>query len=298
MSSFALALHPCRMSAVSYNSVRQEVMRLFHLSVLASFVLCVAQRASAADTCTIVYRIDATLQISDTYLGKGDKIIRDIDGWLVLRYEQHEGRIADGKVKMLHFSMYESFEIDTMVDVTTTIHHFAPDCNGITAPSWRKPSDPGFPEECGYAGNHRAVAVGHLRRQGGTIEWAKCKAAPSYWSKDRRAYTLDQKSKGRGCLEELHAVGNVRCDGKLACKWGGLKPGDNPELSVWTQPLIHGPPGSDETVSVSSDLRTITTPRYRKDGHQSYNLPNNSPSRAWFAWTATRDDSSAFTTCP
>jgi hypothetical protein len=273
-------------------------MRLFHLPVLTSFILCATQRASAAETCTVVYRIDATLEISDTYLGKGDEILENIDGWLVVRYERDNGGVVDGKVKILHFSMYENFKIDAMVDVSTTIHHFAPACNGTEAPSWRKPNDPGFPRECRYIGNERAVAMGHLRRQAGTIEWTKCKAPPSYWSKDRRAYTPDEKSKGRGCLDKLHAVGNVHCDGKLSCKWGGLRPGDNPEFSVWTQPLIHGPPGSDETVSVSPDLRTIATPRYRRDGRQSYNLPNNSPSRTWFAWTATRDDSSPFTTCP
>jgi hypothetical protein len=255
-------------------------------------------RAFASDTCTISYRVDATLQISDTYLGKGDETVRDIDGSLVLRYEQKDGRIVDGKVKILHFAMYESFTIDAMVDVTTTIHHFSPACNGVESPGWRRPGDAGFPAECRYTGTPRAVAVGNLDRRAGTIEWAKCKAAPSYWSKDRGAYTPSDKSRGRGCLDPMSAVGNVRCEGKLACRWGGLKPGDNPEHSVWAQPLIHGPPESDETVAVSADLSTITTPRYRKDGYQSYNLPNDSPSRTWFSWTATRDDSSPFTTCP
>lgn len=272
--------------------------RLFHLTALASWVVCMAQPASAADDCTIAYRIDATLQISDTYLGKGDETIRHIDGSLVLRYPQKHGQVIDGKVKLLHYAMYESFTIDAMVKVTTTIHHFAPACNGIETPSWRRPEDAGFPAGCLYVGDERPVAVGMLRREAGTIEWARCKAAPSYWSADRRAYTPADESKGRGCLDEMHAVGNVHCAGKLGCKWGGLKPGDNPELSVWTQPLVHGPPGSDQTVAVASDLSTITTPHYRKDGHQSYNLPNDAPSRTWFAWTATRDDSNPFTTCP
>ncbi|KPK16395.1 MAG: hypothetical protein AMJ62_05770 [Myxococcales bacterium SG8_38] len=272
--------------------------RLLLLAALGSWSACTARPAFAADTCTISYRIDATLQISDTYLGKGNETVRSIPGSLVLRYEQKDGRVVDGKVKILHFAMYESFTIDAMIDVTTTVHHFSPSCNGIESPAWRRPGDAGFPAECRYMGNTRAVAVGTLDRKAGTIEWAKCKAAPSYWSKDRRAYTPSQKSRGRGCLDPMHAVGNVHCDGKIACKWGGLKPGDNPERSVWAQPLIHGPPESDETVAVSANLSTITTPRYRKDGYQSYNLPNDSPSRTWFSWTATRDDSSPFTTCP
>lgn len=272
--------------------------RISRLLALTSWALLAAKPVSAADTCTVVYRVDATLEISDTYLGKGDKTLENIAGLLVLRYEKKDGRVVDGKVKILHFAMYESFTIDAMVDVSTTIHHFAPACNGVDNPSWRRPEDQGFPSECRYVGNERPVAVGSFRRDAGRIEWAKCKATSSYWSKDRNAYTPSQKSKGRGCLDEMHAVGNVHCDGKLACRWGGLKPGDNPEFSVWTQPLIHGPPGSDEAVSVSPDLSTISTPRYRKDGHQSYNLPNDAPSRTWFAWTATRDDSSPFTTCP
>ncbi len=271
--------------------------RRFHATAFTLCVLSIPEPAFASDSCTIEYRLDATLEISDTYLGRGDETVDDIRGSMVLSYEQKDGRVIDGKVKMLHFAMYESFTIDAMVDVTTTVHHFAPDCNGVAEPSWRQPKDAGFPAECRYTGNRRAVAVGSLDREAGKITWAKCKAAPSYWSSDRGAFTPSDKSKGRGCLEPLHAVGNVHCQGKLACKLGGLKPGDNPELAIWAQPMIHGPPDSDETVSISQDLSTITTPRYRKDGHQSYNLPNHSPSRTWFSWTAKRDDASAFTTC-
>jgi hypothetical protein len=137
-----------------------------------------------------------------------------------------------------------------------------------------------------------------LRKDDNVIEWGKCKAAPSYWGKDRRAYTISSKSKGKGCLKKMHVVGNIHCEGRLACGWGGLNRGDNPQFAVWTQPLIHGPPGSDHSVTISPDLSTIKTPVHRSDGHQSYNLPNDSPSRTWFSWVATRDDSSSFTTCP
>jgi len=269
-------------------------------ALLAGFVLatCVARPAFASDRCTIMYRVNATLEISDTDLGKGDKTVKGVKGSLVVEYPQDkEGRVVDGKVRILHYAMYESFTIDSMVTVTTTIHHFAPACNGVEEPTWRRVSEKGFPTTCRYTGNKHPVAIGTLRTKDGTIEWGKCKAAPSYWSKDRRAYISSDKSKGKGCLEKMHVVGNIHCDGRLACKWGGLEPGNNPQFDVWVQPLIHGPPNSDHSVTVSPNLATITTPVHRKDGYQSYNLPNNSPSRTWFAWTATRNDSSRFTTC-
>jgi hypothetical protein len=272
---------------------RSAVLCLILLSTLA------ARPAFASDHCTILYRVDATLEVTDTYLGKGDTVVRGIRGSLVIEYPQdRDARVTDGKVKVLHFATFQRFQIDALVDVTTVLHHFAPSCNGVATPSWRLPTDPGFPSECAYAGNTNAVAVGHLSREHQRIEWANCKAAPSYWSKDRAAYTTGDKSRGRGCLNDLHVVGNIRCDGRLGCKWGGLARGDNPQFDVWTQPLIHGPPGSDESLQVSSDLSTIRTPKSRKDGRQSYNLPNNAPSRTWFSWTATRDDTSPFTTCP
>jgi len=231
-------------------------------------------------------------------LGKGDKTAKGLKGSLVLEYPRdRQSRVVDGKVRILHYAIYENFEIDSLVTVTTTVHHFTPTCNGIAEPTWRLVADKDFPTRCEYTGNTDPVATGTLRRGTGTIEWGKCKATPNYWSKSRRAYTPSNKSKGKGCLERLHGVGNVHCDGRLACKFGGLEPGDNPQFDVWTQPLIHGPPGSAQSVTVSADLSTITTPVNRKDGHQSYNVPNDSPSRTWLAWTATRNDSSRFTTC-
>jgi hypothetical protein len=246
-----------------------------------------------------MYDLDATFQISDTDLKKGDVIKKGISGSLVMEYPQdEEGRIADGKVRMLHFSMYEELTIKSVATVTSRTHHFAPACNGVESPTWRRHTDPGFPSECPYTGNQRPVAVGFLDRASREIEWAKCKPASTYWSSDRKAYTVDEKSKGKGCLEDLHAVGNVHCQGRLACKWGGLSSGDNPLFDVWTQPLVHGPPGSTHSVSISPDLSRMTSPLGRRGGHLSYNLPNDAPSRTWFSFVATRNPSSAFTTCP
>lgn len=255
--------------------------------------------ARASDHCTVEYRVDGTLQITDTYRGKGDTIVQHLPGSLVVEYEvDRDGVISDGKVQILHFSMFQRFTIDALVNVTTTLHHFTPTCNGVRAPAWRSPSDPGFPKECRYTGQDEPVATGKLSRERGTITWARCKAAPTYWSNDRNAYTIDDESKGRGCLNELRAVGSIRCDGGLGCKLGGLKKGESPLSDVWNQPLVHGPPDSNETLRVSEDLGTLRTPRGRTDGFQSYNLPNDMPSRVWFSWVATRNDQSPYTTCP
>ena len=271
----------------------------FFTTVGFLLAMCFAQSALAGDTCTIMYGVDATLDVSDTDLGKGDVSVRDVRGSLVVEYPQDEqGHVVDGKVRVLHYAMYESFKIDTVVNITTTIHHFTPACNGSDEPSWRRISDEGFPAACGYAGNERPVAIGVLRKDDNAIEWGKCKAAPSYWAADRRAYTFSSKSRGKGCLKKMRAVGNIHCDGRLACKWGGLNRGDNPQFDVWTQPLVHGPPGSDHSATISTDLSTIRTPVYRSDGRQSYNLPNSAPSRTWFSFVATRNHSSPFTTCP
>jgi len=272
---------------------------LFAMIVGFSLAMLSAQTTFAADTCTIMYRVDATLDVSDTDLKKGDVTVRGVRGSLVVEYPQRrQGQVVDGKVRVLHYAMYESFAIDSVVTVTTTIHHFTPTCNGMDEPAWRRVSDEGFPTTCRYTGDGRGVAVGFLRKDDNAIEWGKCKAAPSYWSGDRHAYSFSSKSKGKGCLKRMHAVGNIHCDGRLACRWGSLNRGDNPQFDVWTQPLIHGPPGSQHSVTVSPDLSTIKTPVHRSDGRQSYNLPNNAPSRTWFSWVATRNDSSRFTTCP
>lgn len=272
--------------------------RLAHIA-LSWLAFSSAASVEASDHCTVEYRLNATLQITDTYLGKGDTTVRNLPGSLVVRYElDRDGAISDGKVQVLHFSMFQRFTIDALVDVTTTLHHYAPACNGVRAPTWRGPSDPGFPSECRYTGGAEPVAIGKLSREGNTITWARCKAAPTYWARDRDAYTVHDESKGRGCLNDLRAVGNIRCDGGLGCKVGGLRRGDSPIFDVWNQPMIHGPPGSNETVTVSDDLQTIRTPRGRSDGFQSYNLPDDMPSRAWFSWVATRNDESQHTTCP
>lgn len=267
-------------------------------TALAVLFTCTAQPTLASDNCTILYRVKATLEVTDTHLGKGDIAVTDLKGSLVLEYSQDkESNVVDGKVKVLHFAMYESFKVDSLVDVTTALHHFTPTCNGVDEPTWRRITDAGFPSECRYTRNKKAVAIGTLSREGQTIEWAKCKASPNYWTESREAYTPKDKSKGRGCLNDMHVVGNIHCDGRLGCRWGDLLPGDNPQFAIWTQPLIHGPPDSAHSVTISSDLSAIRTPLSRKDGRQSYNLPNEAPSRTWFAWTATRNDASPFTTC-
>lgn len=257
-----------------------------------------ATTARASPSCTILYAVRARFEVTDTSLSRGD-IVVPVSGSLVIEYPMdRDGKVVDGKVKVLHYAMYEEFRIDSVVTVTTALHHFAPACNGSESPSWRRRSDAGFPKRCNYAGNRRAVAVGELDRARGRIEWAKCNAAPTYWARDRAAYRPNDKSRGRGCLNEMHAVGNVRCDGRLACRLGGLKSGDNPQSIEWNQPLIHGPPGSREHISVSADLRTIESPLDPSVGPQSYNVPNDAPSRTWFSFVATRNDQSAYTTCP
>lgn len=117
---------------------------------------CVAQRASASESCTIAYRVNATLEVTDTQLGKGDQTIGNLPGSLVVEYRQKQGAVVDGKAKILHYSMYERFKLESLVDVTTTIHHYAPRCRGVDEPTWRLPSDPGFPKQCRYAGSNRA----------------------------------------------------------------------------------------------------------------------------------------------
>jgi hypothetical protein len=273
-------------------------MRLF-LSACV-FLLCngIAQRGLASDSCTISYVLDATVQLTDTAMGKGDKTIPSLKGSLVIEYPTDEqGRVVDGTVRLLHFWVYQDFLIDTFVKVTTRVHMFAPSCNGVRKPSWRLSSEPGFPKTCGYDGNREAVASGELEMEDRSIVWDKCKPDESYWSRHPDAFELSQKSKGKGCLNALHIVGNVRCEGAFGCRLGGLSPGDNPQFQVWNQPMINGPAGASGSVSVSADLSEIHTPIERKDGFQSYNLPTDSTSRSWISWRGTRDDESRFTTC-
>lgn len=210
-----------------------------------------------------------------------------------------DGQVSEGKVKVLHFAMSEKIVVDAIVDVTSVTHHFTPACNGVREPTWRRPTDPGFPKACQYRGGRKVVAVGEWIPEEKRIEWARCNAARTYWSKDRDAYTPADKSNGRGCLNDLHAVGNVHCKGRLGCRFGGLSPGDNPQYDVWDQPMIHGPEGSVSYVTITPDLNTIRTPTGRvENGFQAYNVPNAAPSRTWFSWVATRDDKSRYTTCP
>ena len=274
-------------------SARPRMLATIVVTMLAELT------AHASDRCTIAYDVDASLQVTDTYLGKGDALLRGLAGSLVMEYPLDKSSVVtDGKVRLLHFAVFEKFTIRTVADVTTTLHHFAPTCNGTASPAWRSPKDAGFPRECKYTGNDQAVAVGKLSREAGSIVWAKCKAAESYWAAERGAYLPSHESKGRGCLNEMHAVGSVHCDGRLSCKLGGLSRGENPQFHVWAQPLIHGPPGSKHQVAISSDLATIRSPTGRKDGFLSYNLPTESASRVWLSWVATRDDASPYTTCP
>lgn len=269
----------------------------FNLVFLVPLVALIANPARASDSCTIMYRLSAAMEVTDTDLGKGDLVAKDLEGSLLLEFSAEDGRVVDGNVHVLHFWTHEIVRLTSLVKISSDVHLFAPTCNGVAAPSWRRIEDPGFPAACGYGGNRRPVATGTLRRAESTIEWRKCKAAPSYWSNDRDAYTPDEKSKGRGCLSDLKGVGNTRCSGRIACKWGGLNSGDNPMFDVWTQPLVHGPPGAKGTLGVSSDLSSLATPTGPTGGHQSFNLPNDAPSRTWLSWKATRDDSSRFTTC-
>ena len=265
---------------------------------LLSWLLLPPGAAASPDTCTIAYSLNSTIQLTDTAMGKGDKVVSGLQGLMVLEFETGDsGHPVDGKVGMLHFSVYQSFVLDSVVTVKVDVHTFAPSCGGQTDPSWRRTTDPGFPRSCRYAGNLDPVAVGELDRSAKTIVWDRCKADDTYWSKDRSAFTYDRKNKGKGCLRDLRNVGNVVCGG-TGCRLGRMSRGDNPQDFIWDQPMINGPPGANHSVSIASDLSTIGTPTSRTDGYQSYNLPNTEPSRAWISWRAKRLAASPHTTCP
>ncbi|MEM8605460.1 MAG: hypothetical protein AAGF92_00035 [Myxococcota bacterium] len=255
--------------------------------------------ARAGDSCTVAYKLSGVLQVTDTYRGKGDLIASNQPGSMVLEFSQdRDGEVTDGKVKVLHFSMFEKIEIDSVVDVTSVTHHFTPACNGQKNPSWRRPTDPGFPKACAYRGGDEPVAVGNLARKAKKISWARCNAPKTYWAKNRDAYVTSDKARGRGCLNELHAVGNVHCKGRLGCRFGGLSHGDNPQNDLWDQPLIHGDQGGDATMIISEDLSKIRTPTGKAPGgFQSINIPNQAPSRTWLSWSGRRDEASRYTTC-
>ena len=256
--------------------------------------------ALADDGCTILYDVDASFGVSSTDFGKGNTIARGLRGSLVIEYTRKKnGPVVDGTVSILHYSTYVDFVDDSVVDVATKVHYFTPSCNGDKEPKWRLTTDSGFPAACNYQGNRKPVATGSLSKQKGAIQWDACNAAPSYWAKSRKDYTLSSKSVGKGCLNGLRAVGNVNCDGRAGCRLGDLQPGDNPQSNKWNQPMIHGPSGSTNAVSVSPDLSTITTPLSKTDdGELSYEIPNDAPSRTWISWKATRNEKSKYTTCP
>ena len=251
----------------------------------------------AGDECTIMYSLDVAFRVTDTDFGKGDVDV-PVKGTLLLELTANDdAKPIDGDVAILFFAMYEGFTVKTVVDVTTDVHHFAPRCNGNPSPGWQAVTKPGFPKLCQYRGNQRALATGELELAKGLIEWDRCNAPPEYWSKDRGAYTGNEKARGKGCLSKLHALGNVVCDGRLGCKLGGLQKGDNPVDLSWSQPLIPGPSGTPATLTISSDLSTITSPPPTEGGHGSYNLPNDTKSRVWFSFKGTRDETSPHTTC-
>ncbi len=278
--------------------IRPMTSRLFLVLSALSATLAVAIPAQA-DTCAVLYDLDGTFAVTSTDFGKGDTTAPGLRGSLVMEYTADaKGQAVDGPVNMLHYSMYIDFADDSVVDVTTKVHHFAPTCSGDPMPSWRLSTDAGFPARCEYRGNKKPVASGTYTKAKGVIKWDACNAAGTYWAKSRKAYTLSSKSTGKGCLNNLHAVGNVYCDGHTGCRLGDLQPGNNPSSDTWNQPLIHGPPGSDNTVSVAPDQSTITTPTGKVSGGElSYEVPNNAPSRTWVSWKAKINRASQVTTC-
>ena len=259
-------------------------------------------RSEVVRTCTVLYDLDATFQITDTPFGAADETYPELDGTLVLRFTaDQEGAIAEGPVEMLHFWMYQDFQITGLVTLTTKVHAFSPGCNGEREPSWRTATDRGFPSACRYMGDMGAVARGSLDRSKQRIDWAPCDAADTYWSEERhgeRSYQQSDVSSGAGCLSTLRWVGNIHCSG--LCGLGSPDRGDNPVFDVWTQPLINGAESKGiGAVHVSGDGRAsrITTPTSASGGYQSYNVPNDDRSRTWLSWVGARRDPSRFTTC-
>lgn len=255
-----------------------------------------------ARTCTVLYDLDVTFQITDMPFGAGDGTHRDLDGQLVLQFRaDHEGAITVGPVEMLHFWMHQRFQMTGIVTLTTDVHAFSPSCNGQRDPSWRLPSDAGFPASCRYTGNTRAIASGTHDPGKNEIRWSRCDAADTYWSEDRHgdaSYRQSHVSSGKGCLSALRWVGNMHCSG--LCGLGSPDRGDNPVFDNWTQPLINGPEATGiNAMMVSDDGRasTIRTPTSAKSGYQSYNVPNDDRSRTWMSWIGKRRDPDPHKTC-
>ncbi|MEM7135706.1 MAG: hypothetical protein AAF500_03955 [Myxococcota bacterium] len=254
-------------------------------------------------TCTVLYDLNATFQITNTPFSAGDQTNTGLDGLLVLEYtEDGSGNIIDGPVNVLHYWTYNDFVVGGLVTVTTKVHGFSPSCNGETNPSWRIDTDPGFPLVCNYQGNTTPVASGTFDVDADAIEWDACNAAADYWSSEasgNSSYEADDLSSGSGCLNGLVSTGNVACSGGL-CGLGGLIDGNNPQFATWTQPFINGTgPSATNGLDVSSDAQatTVSTRTGASGGFQSHNVPNDTSSRTWVSWTGTRNGGSQYTTC-
>ena len=249
----------------------------------------------------MLYDLSATFQVTDTPLGLGDNVTSDLQGQLVLEFsDDGAGNIADGPVGVLHYWVFSDFVVSGVVTVATRVHGFTPSCNGETDPTWRADTDPGFPAVCGYTGNAVPVGSGVLDRANGSIDWDTCDPAPQYWGTTltgSSSYNAAAVSSGPGCLDGFVSAGNILCTGS-ACSLGGLQSGNNPQFFNWVQPLVNGPGGSgSNSLAISGDLRTVTTPTGAPGGFQSFNVPNEAQSRTWVSWTGTRNDASVTTTC-
>lgn len=252
-------------------------------------------------TCMVLYDLNSTFQVTDTPLGLGDNVTSNLNGQLVLEFtDDGNGNIVDGPVGVLHYWVLSDFQVGGVVTVTTRVHGFSPTCNGESNPTWRLDTDPGFPAVCAYTGNTTPVATGVLDQAGGTIGWDTCNPASQYWGTTltgANSYNAAAISSGPGCLSGFVSSGNIFCSGS-ACSLGGLQSGDNPQFFNWVQPLINGPGGSgDNSLGISGDLQTVTTPTGAPGGFQSFNVPNEAQSRTWVSWTGTRNDGSVTTTC-
>lgn len=252
-------------------------------------------------TCMVLYDLAATFQVTDTPFGLGDTVKTNLPGLLVLEFSADgNGNIVDGPVGILHYWVFSDFVVSGFVTVVTRVHGFAPECNGESAPTWRASTDPGFPDTCEYAGNTTAVGSGVLDQGSGVINWNECNLPSEYWGTDATGDTSYREasiSSGPGCLSGFVSAGNIECGGS-ACSAGGLQAGNNPQFFNWVQPLVNGPAGSGtNSLGISSDFRTVTTPDGAPGGFQSFNVPNEAQSRTWVRWVGTRNDASVTTTC-
>ncbi|MEM7138036.1 MAG: hypothetical protein AAF500_15755 [Myxococcota bacterium] len=268
-------------------------------------------------TCTVEYDLNATFEITNTPLNLGNQVNPNLPGRIVLEYASDgAGNIQDGTVNMLHYWVHNDFTVPgSLVTVATNVHGFAPECNGVANPIWRKPGDsggtgpggeplPGFPgpEGCEYTGNTAPVAIGELT--GNALTWDACTVTPAdYWTDTVNGFSSYQSTgdvaSGQGCINAFKSIGNVICSGGF-CSLGGLSTGDNFQDSSWNQPQVNGPIPGNSTFTVTSgdaSKTTIVTPSGAGGGFQSINVPNNQQSRTWLSYTATRNGTSPNTTC-